>query len=73
MAPGGEPRNLTIKTKPDWNGTQTTLVEAAVIRDVTRGIVPQRQRVNGTVPFNLRSEKMGEPWRIALQHSQCGS
>ena len=24
-----------------------------MIRDVTQGIVPQRQRVNGTVPFNL--------------------
>ena len=31
----------------DGNGVQTSLVQAAVIRDVTRGIVPQRQRVNG--------------------------
>ena len=35
------------------NGTHTSLVHAAVIRDVTQGIVPQCQRVNGTVPFNL--------------------
>ena len=37
----------------DQNGVQTSLVQAAVIRDVAQGIVPQRQRVNGTVPFNL--------------------
>ena len=37
----------------DGNGVQTSLVQAAVIRDVTRGIIPQRQRVNGAVPFNL--------------------
>ena len=28
------------------NGAQTSLVQAAVNRDVTEGIVPQRQRVN---------------------------
>ena len=37
----------------DRNGVQTSLVQAEVIRDVTQGIVPQQQRVNGTVPFNL--------------------
>ena len=37
----------------DGNGAQTSLVQAAVIRDVTQGIVPQRQNVNGRVPFNL--------------------
>ena len=43
----------------DGNGVQTSLVQAAVIRDVTRGVVPQRQRVNGTVPFNLmKSEQL---------------
>ena len=43
----------------DGNGVQTSLVQAAVIRDVTRGIVPQRQRVNGAVPFNLmKSEQL---------------
>ena len=43
----------------DGNGAQTSLVQAAVIRDVTRGVVPQRQRVNGTVPFNLmKSEQI---------------
>ena len=30
-----------------------------MIRDVTRGVVPQRQRVNGAVPFNLmKSEQL---------------
>ena len=35
------------------NGAQTTLVQAAVIRDVTMGIIPQRQNIQGRVPFNL--------------------
>ena len=35
------------------NGAQTTLIQAAVIRDVTQGIVPQRQNIEGRVPFNL--------------------
>ena len=43
----------------DGNGAQTNLVQAAVIRDVTRGVVPQRQRVNGAVPCNLmKSEQL---------------
>ena len=43
----------------DGNGVQTSLVQAAVVRDVTRGVVPQRQRVNGAVPFNLmKSEQL---------------
>ena len=37
----------------DGNGAQTSLVQAAVIRDVTQGIVPQRQNITGTIPFNL--------------------
>ena len=41
------------------NGAQTSLVQAAVIRDVTQGIVPQRQNINGPVPFNLmKSEQL---------------
>ena len=43
----------------DGNGVQTGLVQEAVIRDVTRGVIPQRQRVNGAVPFNLmKSEQL---------------
>ena len=43
----------------DRNGVQTSLVQAAVIRDVTQGIIPKRQRVNGAVPFNLmKSEQL---------------
>ena len=37
----------------DRNGAQTSLVQAAVIRDVTQGIVPQRQLASGNVPFSL--------------------
>ena len=43
----------------DLNGAQTTLVQAAVIRDVTMGIIPQRQNIQGRVPFNLmKSEQL---------------
>ena len=37
----------------DRNGAQTSLVQAAVIRDVTQGLVPQRQTITGRVPFNM--------------------
>ena len=43
----------------DRNGVQTSLVQAAVIRDVTQGIIPQRQNTTGTIPFNLmKSEQL---------------
>ena len=43
----------------DRNGVQTSLVQAAVIRDVTQGIIPQRQNITGSLPFNLmKSEKL---------------
>ena len=43
----------------DGNRAQTSLVQAAVIRDVAQGIVPQRQNINGAIPFNLmKSEKL---------------
>ena len=42
----------------DRNGAQTSLVQAAVIRDVTQGIVPQRQNTTGTIPFNLMKSDM---------------
>ena len=48
-------------TKEDLNanGAQTTLVQAAVIREVTQGIIPQRQNIQGRVPFNLmKSEQL---------------
>ena len=35
------------------NGAHTTLVQAGVIRDVTQGIIPQRQTIMGAIPFNL--------------------
>ena len=41
------------------NGAQTSLVQAAVIRDVTMGIIPQRQNIQCRVPFNLmKSEQL---------------
>ena len=44
--------NLTPE-QLDRNGASTTLVQAAVIRDITEGIVPQRQNITGRIPFNL--------------------
>ena len=37
----------------DAHGVHTSLIKAAVIRDITEGIVPQRQNIQGRVPFNL--------------------
>ncbi len=41
------------------NGAHTSLIQAAVIRDVANGIIPQRQQVEGNLPFNLmKSEQL---------------
>ena len=43
----------------DQNGVLTQVVKAAVIRDVAEGIVPDRQNIQGRIPFNLmKSEKL---------------
>ena len=43
----------------DRNGVLTQVVKAAVIRDVTEGIVPDRQNIHGRALFNLmKSEKL---------------
>ena len=43
----------------DGNRAQTSLVQAAVIRDATQRIVPQRQNITGAIPFNLmKSEQL---------------
>ena len=49
----------------DGNGAQTSLVQAAVFRDIAQGIVPQRQNIAGHIPFNLmKSEtRMGDAGR----------
>ena len=45
--------HFNIAAKVDDNRVLTALVQAAVIRDITEGIVPQRQNITGRVPFNL--------------------
>ncbi len=46
--------NITVSQAGD-NGVLTTMIKAAVIQDVTQGIVPQHQ----TVPFNpMKSETL---------------
>ena len=41
------------------NGAHTSLIQSAVIREVAQGIVPQRQRIEGNLPFNLmKSEQL---------------
>ena len=43
----------------DGNRAQTSLVQAVVIRNITQGIIPQRQNVRGHMPFNLmKSEQL---------------
>ena len=40
-------------------GVHTSIVKAAVIREITEGVVPQRQNIEGRVPFNLmKSEQL---------------
>lgn len=38
----------------DRNGVYTRLVKGSVIRDVINGIIPQRLKINGVLPFNLK-------------------
>ncbi len=41
------------------NGVLTQVVKAAVIRDIAEGIPPDRQSIQGRIPFNLmKSEKL---------------
>ena len=41
------------------NGAQTILVQAAILRDVTQGTIPDRQNFQGNIPFNLmKSEQL---------------
>ena len=43
----------------DAHGVHTSLVKAAVLREIAEGVVPDRQNIKGTVPFNLmKSEKL---------------
>ena len=43
----------------DQNGVLAQIVKAAVLRDITEGIVPDRQNITSRVPFNLmKSEKL---------------
>ena len=37
----------------DQSGVHTSVVKAAVIREVAEGVVPQRQNLTGRAPFNL--------------------
>ena len=41
------------------NSTYTTLVKAGAIRELAQGIIPERQKLSGRIPFNLmKSEKL---------------
>ena len=37
----------------DRSGVHTSVVKAAVIREIAEGVVPQRQYITGRLPFNL--------------------
>ncbi len=41
----------------DANGSQSKLVKAAILRDVSNGIIPQRLSVSGPMPFNLQKSE----------------
>ena len=43
----------------DTHGVHTSLIKAAVPREIAEGVVPDRQHLTGNVPFNLmKSEKL---------------
>ena len=37
----------------DAHGVHTSLIKAAVLREIAEGVVPNRQHLSGNVPFNL--------------------
>ena len=37
----------------DAHGVHTSLIKAAVLREIAEGVVPNRQDIKGNVPFNL--------------------
>ena len=43
----------------DAHGVHTSLIKAAVLREIAEGVVPDRQQLSGHIPFNLmKSEKL---------------
>ena len=47
------------QAQADRSGALTTLVKAGAIRDLTEGVIPQRQSIQSRIPFNLmKSEKL---------------
>ena len=42
----------------DRHGSYTKIVKGAVLRDLFNGIIPQRMRIDGSVPFNLQRSEM---------------
>ena len=43
----------------DAHGVHTSLIKAAVLREIAEGVVPDRQQLSGNVPFNLmKSENL---------------
>ncbi len=43
----------------DAHGVHTSLIKAAVLREIAEGVVPDRQNIKGAIPFNLmKSERL---------------
>ncbi len=41
----------------DRNGAVTKLVKSAILRDLSQGIILQRQQIDGVIPFNLQKSE----------------
>ena len=47
------------QSQTDAHGVHTSLIKAAVLREIAEGVVPDRQDIKGNIPFNLmKSEKL---------------
>ena len=56
---GTSPTCNLSQSQTDAHGVHTSLVKAAVLREIAEGVVPDRQKISGNVPFNLmKSERL---------------
>ena len=59
MSTDSSQRHRLSQSQVDVHGVHTSLIKAAVLREISEGVVPDRQNIKGAIPFNLmKSEKL---------------